>query len=307
MGRIWTPEELAVQLGPTTPTGGTDHSNAEPYLGHTHITGGGERCVRDTAGQASTTDTALSSGSSSYSRLSERHRQLLLSGQTRTHGEDRSPDRMSLALAFHRAGYTLADYVEALTDSGHGASRWYRLDHCRRTRPYQERMRLIETDWNAAVAWALDHPAIAGPHDARDIISDYLEAAARRPWPGAGGPTERVVLHGAHQMGLELGRVEIDFSVRDAAMRAGVSVESAASALRRLTEAGWLRLEARFPRPKVGQLGTGSAHQTRELASRTPCWFPYPDRPNTGQPWVKPPTTSMTPSSQPLGHLVRSL
>jgi DNA-binding MarR family transcriptional regulator len=100
--------------------------------------------------------------------------------------------------------------------------------------------------WPAAVARIRASP----PRSGSDVgLSGTVRAAACARWSGTGGATDRRVLLAVLGRARELGKIELDLSVRDVAEIAGVTRSTAATSLGRLAANGWIvRMENGSPR-----------------------------------------------------------
>lgn len=104
-----------------------------------------------------------------------------------------------------------------------------------------ESLKRLEGDFKAAMARAVAAPASQGADEVRQRLGVIRGQVAAGQWAGRTGRTDRDVLLAILSRMTEVGCDVINFSERDASLKAGVSSRNTVrKSLRRLTQAGWI-------------------------------------------------------------------
>lgn len=163
---------------------------------------------------------------SALNRLSITYAKLVTTGDHPKH-PSASEARMAVTLHAHRRGLSIEEFATIALDPHHGMSKWYR----------NRGRKLLDKEWAKAVKKAAEpQPEVS------DKLKAISSVALVTPFPGRGGVSEYAVLHGILTRAREVNKNDLDISVRTAAIYANVSQNTAARAIKRLEEAGWLQL-----------------------------------------------------------------
>jgi predicted transcriptional regulator len=158
-------------------------------------------------------------------RLSEVFRAMVVTGKY-TGYPSRSEARMAVTMHAYMVGVDSEAFAAMALNHVHGISRWY--DGRGR--------RLLDKEWDKA-----RRKAVEGDSPVPEKLKAVRRAAFSTAFPGAAGASEYVVLHGILALAGEVGRIDVDVSVRDAAVYANVSKDTAARAIHRLVQRGWFQ------------------------------------------------------------------
>lgn len=170
--------------------------------------------------------TPVMSSYSALDRLSPRYSRILTTGDYSKY-KSRSEARMAVTLHAVRQGLSMEEFASIALEPRHGMSKWYK----------NRGRNLLEKEWaKAAVKAAEKQPKV---HEKLDAI---LLAALVTVFPGRAGASEYAVLLGILTCARRANKIDLDISVRTAAICANVSTATAAKAIRRLELAGWLQL-----------------------------------------------------------------
>ncbi len=116
-------------------------------------------------------------------------------------------------------------------------------DHTRRDGTKRHALRLIETALRQARVFVEASPSITSKDDARAVIGDISDAAARHAWAGRSLLTARAVLEAHLAIADNCGGVEYNASQRQLGELAGIHTRRTVElANRRLVQLGYLRL-----------------------------------------------------------------
>ena len=161
----------------------------------------------------------------------------------------RSQAVMATAVACAAAGWTYEQWHTALHAGTHDLATWSthkRLKHGG-TKPRQpaDVDRRLATTWRRAQTRARLRPAAADAPSVRAELTAIRHQVDTHPeaWAGAAGVTDHAVLQVALATGYACCRLTVSISTRQVADAANISYSTASLALRRLVDAGWLRLE----------------------------------------------------------------
>lgn len=181
--------------------------------------------------------------------LSEPMSALLRNGDAQGAYSSRSQAVMATAVACVGAGWSYEQWHTALHAGTHDLATWSthkRLKHGG-TKPRQpaDVDRRLSTTWRRAAARVRLRPAAADAPSVRAELSAIRGLVDTHPeqWSGASGVTDHAVLQVALTTAYACCRLTISISTRQIADAANISYSTASVALRRLTDAGWLRLE----------------------------------------------------------------
>ncbi len=179
--------------------------------------------------------------------LSEPITALLRDGDTGARYTSRSEAVMASALAAASAGWTEAAWRDVL--AGGALGDWApvqlrKTGTCRHRNPADAERRLTTT-WRKAERRAAARPPVADHLSVRAELAELLAAADTDPgaWAGAAGVTDRAVLAVLVDVAASACTLTPSASTRQLAEAANVSAGTAAVALHRLVDRGWLRLE----------------------------------------------------------------
>jgi len=179
--------------------------------------------------------------------LSESITALLRDGDTDARYTSRSEAVMATALAAASAGWTQTAWRDVLRDSALGdwAPVQLRKTGGRRHRNPADAERRLATTWAKAQRRVLERPPAADHLSVRAELAELLAAADTNPgaWAGAAGVTDRAVLAVLVDVAAAAAALTPSASTRQLAEAANVSAGTAAVALHRLVDRGWLRLE----------------------------------------------------------------
>jgi len=140
-------------------------------------------------------------------------------------------------------GWTLEDCRQALlNDLYPGSELWTTGEDGRRLSAAESEKR-VRRDYRDCAAYVAEHPAYRHAQEVRQEMSLLIARVNERPWPGRTGRIDHDVLVGAMERAAEVGSDQINLSVREAMLRAGLGrPETASKSLRRLVGDGWLEL-----------------------------------------------------------------
>jgi len=179
--------------------------------------------------------------------LSESITALLRDGDTDARYTSRSEAVMATALAAASAGWTQTAWRDVLRDSALGdwAPVQLRKTGSRRHRNPADAERRLVTTWTKAQRRVLERPPAADHLSVRAELAELIAAADTDPaaWAGAAGVTDRAVLAVLVDVAAAAATLTPSASTRQLAEAANVSAGTAAVALHRLVDRGWLRLE----------------------------------------------------------------
>jgi hypothetical protein len=149
--------------------------------------------------------------------------------------------RKAVILAAVNNGWSMQDCELVLLDPTAAVSElWLKGEDDRALGSTQAYKRLSK-DYKAAWAYAGDNPAWSSAAEVRQHLGELIAMADTRPWLGRTGRTDKAVMMAALRIASEVGTTEPDLSCRDVSLRAGVTKDTAARALRRLCRQGWLK------------------------------------------------------------------
>ncbi len=175
---------------------------------------------------------------------------LLRDGDVHGAYESRSQAVMATALACAAAGWTYEQWVTALHAGDHDLAAWSthkRLKHggLKPRQPADTEHRLASA-WRHATTRAKLRPAAADAPSVRAELATIRGLVDTHPhaWAGAKGVTDHAVLQVALATAYQCCRLAVSISTRQVADAANISYSTASVALHRLTQAGWLRLQA---------------------------------------------------------------
>jgi len=179
--------------------------------------------------------------------LSESITALLRDGDTGARYTSRSEAVMATALAAAGAGWTETAWRDVLAGGALGdwAPVQLRKTGGRRHRNPADAERRLATTWAKAQRRVLERPPAADHLSVRAELAELLAAADTDPgaWAGAAGVTDRAVLAVLVDVAASACTLTPSASTRQLAEAANVSAGTAAVALHRLVDRGWLRLE----------------------------------------------------------------
>ncbi len=179
--------------------------------------------------------------------LSESITALLRDGDSAARYASRSEAVMATALAAVSAGWTQTAWRDVLAGGALGdwAPIQRRKTGSRRHRNPADAERRLATTWAKAERRVLERPPAADHLSVRAELAELLAAADTDPgaWAGAAGVTDRAVLAALVDVAAAAATLTPSASTRQLAEAANVSAGTAAVALHRLVDRGWLRLE----------------------------------------------------------------
>lgn len=146
--------------------------------------------------------------------------------------------RRAVVLACVNAGWTFAECEQVLLEPASPvAALWQSSRSGRRVEsPWKRLLR----DYQAVSAFAADNPSWESATEVRQWLGELLSLAEDTPWPGRTGRTDKAVLMAAIAIATKAGVNTPGLSVRDLAMRSGITRKTAGKALRRLADLGWI-------------------------------------------------------------------
>lgn len=166
---------------------------------------------------------------------------LLRDGDHTGRYRSRSEAAMALALAMTNAGWTWPDWHREMTDDTNRLAAWALTRPDGTTRTTRDTTRRLESTWTKAQARAADRPAVNTPTDTQHLIGEIRATASTRTWHGPGGRRDRDVLTALLDLATQRGTTTPQTSVRALCEHTAYrSARTISTALRSLTEAGWL-------------------------------------------------------------------
>ncbi len=139
----------------------------------------------------------------------------------------------ALLLAMANADWDWPEVHLALTESGVGARKWF---------PSLVKAR---DWWDKAAEFARDKPAVLDAREARQELGLIKARLDGQVWRGRTAAADRLLLEFAVDYATTRGLLVLPLATRVVAEGTGLSRPTAARALQRLCEAGWLRREQR--------------------------------------------------------------
>ena len=162
------------------------------------------------------------------------------SGNWEKHYRTQFKARRGVMLHAVNLGWSLKDCrVAFLNPANPGSVLWTQGTGGRELRPV-EKVKRLEADYKSCTAKAVQSPPAAGADEIRQRVGVIRGQVAAVHFPGRDGRTDRDVLLAVLGRMTEVGCDRVNLSVRDASLRAGVSVRTAKESLKRLVRAGWL-------------------------------------------------------------------
>lgn len=142
--------------------------------------------------------------------------------------------RMALALAVRSRGGSVNLLRAILEDPTSPVGATYRA------RPHRWQDTELARLWEKAGVFIAGRGAV----DQTGHVRQVAAAAAAAPWPGTGGGSDLAVLEELLRVAARVGTRTPAVSLGDLALGAGVSVDTARAAVRRLTARGWIQVVA---------------------------------------------------------------
>lgn len=149
--------------------------------------------------------------------------------------------RRAIVLAAVNHGWSLDDCQRTLLDEHAVAvsGLWTRGEDGRPLGS-QAALRRLNADYRACSALATERPVRRSAGEVKQFLGEKAAEVRARPWPGRTGRTDQAVLLAVLAIATKAGTWEPDCSVRDIALRAGITRKTGSASLRRLCGAGWL-------------------------------------------------------------------
>ncbi len=168
-------------------------------------------------------------------------RSVIIGGDGLERYGSRSDAAMAAAVGYVNAGASDSEWFDAMTTPGAA------LDYALRDRNGKQRTdtaHRLERDWEKAVAFVRDRPAVGNKSSARLAISLARNRASLTRWSGQRGTTDCLVIGAIHDMADDLGSLIVSAACRSVSESSGVTASTAALSLKRLSDDGvWIRLE----------------------------------------------------------------
>lgn len=174
--------------------------------------------------------------------LKAEHQDALVTGE---HGyASRNEAVMAVTTAMVNAGWDEADFRYEMSDPERNhLARWFYYrsgDQAHRRRSRSDTLSRLDKTWAKAVARVRANPAISDPQAALQEVGEIRTTFRARPLQGRTAVVDSLVLEFYHQEATRRRRVRVYLPVRTIAEKVGVSRATAARAVKRLAEAGWL-------------------------------------------------------------------
>lgn len=167
--------------------------------------------------------------------LPARIRSALRNGHAAAGYDSPSHARMGLAVAIRSRGGPRRMLEELLADPSSPLGATFRA------RPAGWQHSELRRLWDKAGTWLHERPA---ERPAVREIALLRAAAAGFPWRGQAGGSDLAVLEALAAVAVRAGSLTVGAALADLGVAAGVSVDTARAAMRRLTRAGWVSLVA---------------------------------------------------------------
>ncbi|MFE9098932.1 HTH domain-containing protein [Streptomyces sp. NPDC007264] len=151
---------------------------------------------------------------------------------------------MAVTMAMVNAGWDEADFRYEMSDPERNRlAHWFYYrsgDQAHRRRSHSDTLSRLDKTWAKAVARVRVNPAISDPQAALQEVGEIRATFRARPLQGRTAVVDSLVLEFYHQEATRRRRVRVYLPVRTIAEKVGVSRATAARAVKRLAEAGWL-------------------------------------------------------------------
>lgn len=167
-------------------------------------------------------------------------RDLLRDGQWRERYDTRAAAQLALLAAMGNAGWSWPQAHADLTDPRNAASLWFPT-HA-----------VLARLWAKSQEFLADAPAVRSAPEARHEIGQLRALLAGEVWTGRTSVTDRAVLEFVHALATARGRLVVVLACRSVGEGVGIGFKTAARALGRLVDRGWLRVEEKGEWDRAG-------------------------------------------------------